>query len=250
MKNVFSHSSYVFTRFTFSHTHHSNIMGGSPLHYLALLEKGTARLVTERSTLTLQAGDVFYIPRGLPYQSYWQGDVISFLSFGFTETGSDELTGTVLQRINCDEAQRDAIRAIPIDEPRVTLNALSRFYAALSSLLPFMQKAEKGRVSRLAERAKNFLLFHPTASAAQVAAHCHVSEPYLFRVFRQAENCTPNEYRTRVLCEKAVSLLTTTDETVETVSERLGVSSASYLCKLLKKETGKTPREIRKEAHF
>lgn len=208
MKNVFSHSNYFFTRFTFSHTHHSNNMSGSPLHYLALLEKGTARLVTEKGALTLRAGDVFYIPRGLPYQSYWQGDVISFLSFGFTETGTDELTGTVLQRINCDEAQRDAIRAIPIDEPRVTLNALSRFYAALSSLLPFMQKAEKGRISWLAERAKNFLLFHPTASAARVAAYCHVSEPYLFRVFRQAENCTPNEYRTRVLCEKAISLLT------------------------------------------
>ncbi len=250
MKNTFSHHNFVFTRFVFSHSHFTNNKSGSPLHYLALLEEGEASLVTEGVTVSLQAGDIFYIPRGLPYQSYWQGEKISFLSFGFTEIGTDELSGMVLQKIECDEAQKAAVRAIPTDDPHVTVKAISRFYIALASLLPKMQRAEKRHSSLLAEKAKTFFLFHPTASVTRAAEHCHISEPYLFRVFRKTENCTPNEYKTRVLCEKAISFLTTTDETVEAISERLGISSASYLCKMLKKETGKTPKDIRKEAQF
>ena len=53
-----------------------------------------------------------------------------------------------------------------------------------------------------------------------------------------------------ILCEKAVQLLTTTDLSVEEISNRLLFSSSSYFRKIFKKYTGKTPRQIRKDSQY
>ena len=59
---------------------------------------------------------------------------------------------------------------------------------------------------------------------------------------------TPHALRQKILVEKAVELLTTTDIPIEEVSDRLGFSSSSYFRKILFAQTGKTPSAIRKEA--
>ena len=54
----------------------------------------------------------------------------------------------------------------------------------------------------------------------------------------------------RLQTEKAVTLLTATDLSVEEISSQLGFSSAAYFRRVLRQITGKTPREIRKTAVF
>ena len=74
---------------------------------------------------------------------------------------------------------------------------------------------------------------------------CSLSEPHLYYLFKKAGEVTPNEYRQKSLCDRAVELLITTDNSVEAISDMLGFSSSSYFRKILKKHTGKSPREIR-----
>ncbi len=248
--NAFSYQNYVFNRFSLSHYHHTDNTHGMPWHYLAFMEEGEVKLVSEKRTVMAKAGDVFYIPRGLPYHSYWHGEHIRFLSFGFSDTGTEEFKDLVLQRIDCGAEVAALVRAIPIEECGVRCDALSRFYTALSALLPFMERGNESARATVLARAKQLWLRKPSAAVAEIAADCHISEPYLYRIFHDLEKCTPGDYKTRILCEKAVSLLTVTDETVEAISERLGFSSASYFRKVLKKQTGQTPREIRKERYF
>jgi AraC-like DNA-binding protein len=83
-----------------------------------------------------------------------------------------------------------------------------------------------------------------------VAAYCHVSTSGLYSIFKKQLGKTPNELHAEILCEKAVSLLSTTDKSVQEISDTLGFSSTSYFRKILKKHTGKAPLEIRKEAAF
>jgi AraC-like DNA-binding protein len=59
---------------------------------------------------------------------------------------------------------------------------------------------------------------------------------------------TPNRVRQEAKCQQAVRLLTCTDLPVEEISTRLGFSSSSYMRKLLRLTTGKTPLQIRKAA--
>lgn len=83
-----------------------------------------------------------------------------------------------------------------------------------------------------------------------VATHCKISESGLYPIFQKVFQKTPLEMKQEILCEKAVQLLTTTDLSVEEISNRLLFSSSSYFRKILRKYTGKTPREIRKESRY
>ena len=58
------------------------------------------------------------------------------------------------------------------------------------------------------------------------------------------------EIKHRLIAERAVVMLTTTDQTVETIASSLGLCSSAYLRRILKKQTGGTPSQIRKEAKF
>ena len=76
--------SFIFRQITCAQYHHADMRMGTAVHYVGYLKEGHARLEGEKNTLTLQAGDYFYIPRFCRYQSYWYGaPVICFDSFGF-----------------------------------------------------------------------------------------------------------------------------------------------------------------------
>ena len=60
---------------------------------------------------------------------------------------------------------------------------------------------------------------------------------------------TPNEMRQQIAVEMAVKLLITTEKSVQQISDKLGFSSTDYFRRILRKHTGKTPRQIRSGAY-
>lgn len=66
-----------------------------------------------------------------------------------------------------------------------------------------------------------------------VSAYCEISESGLYPIFQRVFQKTPLEIKQEILCEKAVQLLTTTDLSVEEISNRLLFSSSSYFRKVL-----------------
>jgi AraC-like DNA-binding protein len=83
-----------------------------------------------------------------------------------------------------------------------------------------------------------------------VADHCGISESGLYALFKKQLGKTPNDIRAEALCQKAIGLLTTTNKSVQEISDMVGFSSTSYFRKVLRKYTGKTPLGIRKDAAF
>ena len=72
-----------------------------------------------------------------------------------------------------------------------------------------------------------------------------LKEATLYTAFKR-HGSTPNQTRQKLLVKQAKQLLTTTDSSVQTISDQLGFSSSSYFRKILRRYTGKTPMQIRK----
>ena len=87
-------------------------------------------------------------------------------------------------------------------------------------------------------------------STKQVAQSCGISESTAYHVLRKELNKTPNQLRQEAKCQQAVRLLSCTALPVEEISTQLGFSSSSYMRKLLRATTGKTPLQLRKAAQF
>lgn len=164
----------------------------------------------------------------------------------------DDEQNLILQKLPNSIEINEKIKSIPTGRA-VTAKTLSLFYDMLSDIIPSMEYMPKNKEMRVLYEAKKYIEENSGCSIPQAAEACFVSESYLYYTFKKNLKITPNDYRQKVLCEKAVSLcekavslLKTTDKKIDEIADCLNFSSASYLRKVLKKHIGKTPREIRK----
>ena len=247
---LFSYNFY-FMHLNFLNYHYTDNRKGSPMNYLAYLIKGTAKIVSENKTLHLNEGDVFYIPKNLPYQSYWYGKGdIEFLSYGFQDLQLGENTNFELQTIHCTPELVEKIKSLPTPGKIVSCEALSRFYTVMSEIHPILEYASKDHEEFIVKRVMNNIQKFPFHTLPEIAKLCDISESYMYMLFKKVLHTTPNSYRQQILCEMGIRLLQTTDKSVEDICSMLNFSSSSYFRKVLKKHTGKAPRDIRKNRIF
>ena len=240
---------FRFRIFRFSHYHFTD-HSKSPLlsHYFGCLSKGCAIIKSDRRELHLRPGEVFYIPKGLYYQSQWFGDAqdqIEFYSFGFDIAPSRE--SFILQKVACTQNAKLLFSEL-CDEIPFTEKGIGKLYRFFGEVAEGMKK--EVNLHPVIEKATGYIFSNPNARIPAVAAHCNMSESGIYALFKKQLGKTPNELRTEAQCEKAIGLLTTTNISVQQVSDILGFSSTSYFRKVLRKHTGKTPREIRNESAF
>ncbi len=248
MNRILSSNSFRFLEITRDTYHYSDNRGGSPEHYLAYMIDGTCRIVSPRGTIEAKSGDLFYIPKELRYQSYWYGEpTIRFLSFGFQLFPEAAVLPYALQTIPCRDEQRRQLVSLP-HTLNPTSDTLGAFYSLLASLLPVMTTDALTRKEEICSAAHQLLREDPHSTVGQLAVRLGISESSLYDAFKSCGKTTPNSLRQEVLCEKAVLLLTTTDNSVQEISDRLNFSSPSYFRKILKLHTGFSPREIRANA--
>jgi AraC-like DNA-binding protein len=249
MDNTQFSNSFKFQDYHFEKYRYADRRSGAEYHFIACLREGNCRIVSHQGTLELSAGDIFYIPRNLSYESYWSGsDTIRFTSFGFTFFPNTEQRIFPLQKIPGDAEYLACIDRILQDGN--SSDAIFRFYSLLSQLLPKMTHVSGEPRPQLLSMAEHYLQNHPFAQIRDVANHCNISESGLYAAFKRLSNHTPNDLRQRILVDKAIALLEKTDIPVEEICSSLHFSSASYFRKVLKKHTGLTPSQIRKQASF
>ena len=237
---------YHFNTILFDKYHYTDNRAGCEHHYIAYMEKGNSNIVSENITIEINPGEVFYIPKGLSYQSYWTSEnEIRFKSFGFDLFPEGNEKNYLLQKIACSHEITEQVKALTTNT-QVNSRLLADFYAALVNLLPFMRYETFSSQKMILEKAKNYIRKNPDYRISDIAKLCLISESALYELFKKGEGLTPNTMRQQTLCEKAVFLLSTTDKSVQEISDALGFSSTSYFRKQLHKHIGKTPREIRK----
>ena len=247
MNDIVSYNHYRFVYMDFKRSfHHTDNTKGSPYHYLAYLKEGNCKIVSENETVEIKTGDVFFIPDGLPYHSYWYGQPnIKFHSYGFKYFPEAAANHFRLQTVDCPEPLRERIKQIPF-RSRPNSGDLGLFYACLNEILPLLKTERSSHAEEIYINAHQCMSEHPNFPLPRVAQLCGVSESTLYTAFQKACGKTPNRVRQEILCEKATVLLTTTSRSIEYISDVLGFSSTSYFRKVLFSVLGKTPSEIRK----
>lgn len=247
MDNIDFRNTFLFAQYTFRQYRHNAILPGAPTHYLGYLHEGYGRLQSREVTLNVEAGELFYIPKGCAYHSYWRSDgEICFDSFGFLYFPFPTDSTYPLQTIPITDSIRPLLAQLSAHK-EVDGLSVGLLYQILQLALPTMATVPKAARERLADGAITYMHRHPHDSIAQVAKACGVSESTLYGCLKRVYRKTPATLRQEVLVQQAIGLLTTTDLSVEEISDRLAFSSATYFRKVFKQHTGLSPRQMRRE---
>ena len=225
---------------------YTDMRSGSPLHYIAYMLRGRARIAGTGTQITSEAGELFYIPRGLPYRSYWQDEEdVAFLSLGFPYLPSAEKKSYPLQVLSQSSQTLALLSKVPLGG-RTDADGIAALYALIAHLLPQMQEGDICRSHRVMHLTENLLWENPKLSTAEIARELGICESALYAAFQKEGEETPHGMKTRILFEKAKDLLVTTELSIEEISERLGFCSCTYFRKRFKAHFGHSPREMRK----
>lgn len=251
MNDIIFHRSFGFSVIRRNALAHTDNSKGISCHFLARMIRGRARIVTDsHAELTLKAGDVFYLPMGLRYNSYWYPDgegEVSWESYRFSYLPTDTAVRYKLQTLKPPEEALTLMDRLAADT-KVTPSSVGLFYQIVGLCLPVMQVADGDRGEAIVEMARGFMTAHPDATVGEVARHCVISESGLYSLFRRIAGMTPVDMKNMIKANRAAELLECTSMSVEEISSTLGFCNSSYFRSVIKRHTGKTPSQIRKEA--
>lgn len=247
MNDIIFFKNFRFNQYRFDENRHSDNSKGVGFHFICFLQQGRGRLVSGDKIIELRENDMFYIPKGCCYHSYWIAEeYVCFDSIGFlyfpTETGN----GYALQKIACDPAVATAFAALK-DDKTVRLSTIGALYTLLGILESRLEKAPPIRDMDIYEKALLCMLEDPQKTIPHYAKLCGISESALYQYTKRITGKTPNRIRQEILCQKATELLVTTNASIEQICDRLGFSSAAYFRRIFHSICGKSPTQVRKE---
>lgn len=250
MDNIKFFKSFNFNIFKFDkYQFRDNTNPPIPVHYFGCLIKGTAKIISKKETLNLKENEIFYIPKGLKYQSHWFPDnsgQVEFFSFGFKFSPINNFF--TLQKINCSQKATVLFKELCNEIP-ITNKGIGRLYYFFSEVADDMIQQPNSNINPIIEKAIEYINEYPNLKIADIAKLCDISESGIYILFKKQLNKTPNDIRLEILCEKAVLLLKTTNKSIQEISDTLDFSSTSYFRKILHHYIGKTPTEVRKSSH-
>ncbi len=252
MDNIHFYNSFRFRLITLNRARHTDNSGGIDCHFVARMRRGSAVIVAETGeTLSLCAGEIFYIPLGLRYQSYWTPDggrepKVEWESYGFDFFPCKSGKLYALQKLNPSETALAYLDRLPLSEG-VSTSSIGLLYAFLGETFPTMKRSDPNPQRELLSKARHYIYQHPQFKVEELARHCGMSESGLYAFFRSYAHTTPIEEKNRIQTQKAITLLGSTDLPVEEIANRMGFQSIAYFRKIVKAQTGKTPTELRRE---
>ncbi len=241
---TFNFNFYKFNKYHLNDQTHSEC----PSHFFGCIINGKGRITTKNTVLTLNEGEIFYIPKGLKYRSEWfsnNNDETKFYSFGFKISPINR--NFILQKIDCSKKCIELFKELYNEVP-ITGKGIGKLYYFFTKVSDNMSEAKNQNSNPTVQKAIDYLEQNPNLKISQVAKLCSISESNIYPLFKKVLNKTPNEVKLSIMCDKAKVLLTTTDKSVQEISDSLGFSSTSYFRKILRKYFNKTPKEIRKSA--
>lgn len=152
--------------------------------------------------------------------------------------------------MSCPEIQEDmACPEIPSFQPampqREQLAALERAVREVCAhVVDWQTDAMDERVNTYVD----YMQAHfgdPELCASSLANEFHVSEKYLFTLFKKKTGYSPTSYLHHVRMEKAAQLLRETDDTVQNISAQVGFANFGTFYKAFKREFGVAPGKFR-----
>ena len=239
--------SFKFKSFCYKKNARTDNSAGVKTHFIAYMLSGKADIIAQNERIEVSEGEVFYIPKGLGYKSFWHGEsAVKFVSLSFEFFPISDGIRYPLQKISATDAEKQEIaRAAqggPIDTAKI-----GAFYTLLGSLAQKMQVSSTDKKRELVFEIKRYMDSNPRENISAIAKRFTMSESGLYSLFKNHSDTGIHEYKIRVIMSLAAELLTSSDSSVVEISESLGFSSESYFRKCFKKFFNMSPKEMRKK---
>lgn len=239
------YNSFRIKLFEFIHAK-QHVYHDTPFHYIIYVYQGNARFTWAQDSVRINAGDFLYMPMGINYHSSWESQTdMRFLSIGFTYLPQLENMHYPMQRIEGTPESAALADALSC-HLEVDCTSIGYIYQLIGCLQKRMTFAVESKKTLLVDAAERYWRQAPFASASETARYCGVGESSLYGAFRAIRGCTPVDAKHRLLCTSAVELLLGTDQSIESISEQLGFSSAAYFRKVFREQIGTSPRDVRR----
>jgi len=247
MNDAVFFKNFLYTEYRFNKTQHRDNSRGIDMHYIGRMKHGKGRIISEGQILEIHENEMFYIPKGCRYHSYWiADDYVMFDSIGFLYFPTKNPNGYVLQKIEQNHGVREAFA--PLSESKALHTAsIGTLYCLLGILESKLTLAPLTQDLYIYEKTVQYMNDDPHKTIPQYAKLCGVSDALLYHHIKKATGMTPNRIRQEILCEKAANILMTTNYTVEEICEMMNFSSAAYFRKLFHDIYHKSPTQVRKD---
>ena len=231
--------------------HNDNSQKGIPRHFFARMKCGTGRIrAIDGNEISLEKDDIFYLPLGLKYHSYWTPDSesgkVEWESYGFTYLPQAKDIRYSMQKINANKEARDLLDKL-CENMTESVLSIGIFYNFVGEVLPTLSQCDSDPKAALYKKAEEYIARSKSFRVPELAKYCGMSESGLFAFFRSYANTTPITVKNKFLIEKAVTLLSSTDLSIEEISDSLGFCSVAYFRKKFKEITGASPSQVRKD---
>jgi AraC-like DNA-binding protein len=247
MNDTLFYKNFRFNEYCYNETAHRDNSCGVDFHYLGFMKHGRGRIVTTEKVLEIEENEMFYIPKGCQYHSYWIAkDHVRFDSIGFLYFPTLASNGYSLQKINYDANLLNAFLPLSKDKT-VNTTSIGILYHLLGLLESTLKPAPTSQKIFVYEKLMQLMQKDPQMSIPEYAEHCGISESLLYHYVKEIANKTPNRIRQEILCQKATELLITTNYSIEEICDKVGFSSAAYFRKVFESIYNKAPSKIRKE---
>jgi len=239
-------NSFVLKHFNLDSPLKNDYPYGLEFYFIVYVWRGAANFVSAERSIHVESGDFFYVPRGLPYHSYWyQGSGATFDSYGFTFLPSLEPKNYPMQKVKGDEESMRLLRLLSRDL-RIHCTSVGLLYQLLGTLLPHMESTEDTRKYLIVNQAENIMRLNPKLRASETAQQCMVSESTLYSAFRVIRGCTPVDAKNKILVETALEYLRMSDQSIEEIAHLLHFNSIGYFRKVFSGFVGMTPVQARR----
>ena len=242
-----------------------------------VLESGGALHWVNGTAYDLQCGDILLLPPGVvhAYENCSNMHIINIL-YQADQLPLPPLDGSELKMFRhftapslCWEHPEKPQVQIPAEEmkqietlsemleseinstnPGKNLCAFGMFITLLIKIIQMGGRAAFEEKLSAAARAVAFINLHFTEdiSIEKLAKLCNLSRTGLFRHFRALTGSTPKEYLQRKRLELAEELLRTTGKSLSEIASICGFYDSNHLTKLISREYGISPRQLRKDS--
>ena len=247
MNDITFSKNFRFNEYCFSENAHRDNSRGIGYHFLGFMKEGTGRLVAGDQVLELREGDMFYIPKGCRYHSYWTAHGhVRFDSIGFLYFPTAAPGGYGLQKISPDSEIWAAFQPLSEDKA-VSAASIGVLYRLLGILEPRLTPAPASHDAAIYEALLLHMKDDPHLTIPEYADLCGVSQSLLYHYVKRCSGKTPNRLRQEILCEKAAQLLLTTSNSIEEICDKLQFSSPAYFRKVWNSVYGISPSQMRKK---
>ena len=222
-----------------------------PYHALSFRIKGNSEFVTKDNTIKVRSKEILYVPQNIGYHLSAKDEhliCIHFLADNFNE---DKIEKFIFSNYVLFENMFTSMyNQWTQKKPGYYAIILSTFYKIISKIQMQQSHIKLTSFSDNLSNALQYIHEHFTESTLtikKIAEVSSLSESHFRRVFKNCFGVSPLRYINDMRIDFALELLASNYYKIYEISEMVGFADAKYFSIFIKKETGHSPFDYKKE---